>query len=302
MTENRLRLTILGGFPGGGMTTWLRHGLKAHVLMNEAAGLAVEGALLSGASGITVLPGGCACCDGRALLLAALHGLADRRSRGEAIAELILETSGLADPAGIMDAIAQDPVLVHDYRIVATAVLVDAENAFADGSLSMMARQQMQAADCLILTKNDTVSSAHGANLVATLKRLNPLAVLSAAIAGQTVPLSPEKGQPLDLRIDDARPFQAETLQIPSEADWAAVSLWLLALLHGHGAKICRIKGVVHTPSGRLLIQTVRHSVQPPEILPEDCGISNELAFIGRLGNPSRLRASLDRFLRDQLR
>lgn len=300
MSDRRLRLTILGGFLGAGKTTWLRHqlrhGLQAHVLVNEAAGVAVDDALLRGASGLVVLSGGCACCDGRPALLAALRDLADRRSRGEAVAEVILETSGLADPAAIAQAITLDPVLVHHVRIGSTLVLVDAENAFATGCLSPLALHQMRAADRLILTKTDTVPPSQVARLVATLQVLNPLATIEAAIAGQSVPLEPG-GLPLEVQVTEAIQFRAMTLPIPGGADWAAVSLWLSALLHGHGDDICRVKGVVRTPAGRLLIQTVRRSVQPPEILPDDHGITDELACIGRIDDPALLTASLARFL-----
>jgi G3E family GTPase len=80
MTDNRLPLIILGGWLGAGKTTWLRHqlhaGLQAHVIVNEAAGVAVDDALLSQAKGVTVLAGGCACCNGRDDLVAALRSLA----------------------------------------------------------------------------------------------------------------------------------------------------------------------------------------------------------------------------------
>ena len=244
MSDTRLRLTILGGFLGAGKTTWLRHqlrhGLQAHVLVNEAAGVAVDDALLRGAAGLVVLSGGCACCDGRPALLAALRDLADRRSRGEAVEEVILETSGLADPAAISAAIGGDPMLAHHVRIVATLVLVDAQNAFASGSVSPLALHQMRAADRLILTKTDTVPHTQVARLVATLQVLNPLATIEAAVAGQSVDLE-QGGLPLEVLVSEVIPFRAMTLQIPSGADWAAVSLWLSALLHGHGDDLCRV-------------------------------------------------------------
>ena len=132
----KLPLMILGGFLGAGKTTWLRHhlhhGLIAHVLVNEASGLSVDDALLSKAKGLTVLAGGCACCDGQAALIAALRAIADRHSRGEPLADLVLETSGLADPAAILQAVTQDPVLTHHINVSTVTVLVDAQNGFAN--------------------------------------------------------------------------------------------------------------------------------------------------------------------------
>jgi G3E family GTPase len=82
-----------------------------------------------------------------------------------------------------------------------------------------------------------------------------------------------------------------------TDPDWPAISLWLSGLLHTHGDHILRIKGVIRSPAGRLLIQTVRRSVQPPEILPEGAGVDDSLAFIGHSFDPQALDASLQRFL-----
>ena len=75
MTDTRLRLTLLGGYLGSGKTTWLRHqlhvgafGPRVHVVVNEAAEVPVDDALLSGAAGMTLLAGGCCCCVGRNLI------------------------------------------------------------------------------------------------------------------------------------------------------------------------------------------------------------------------------------------
>ena len=299
MTDNRLPLTILGGFLGSGKTTWLRHklrfGLAAHVLVNEAAGVSVDDALLSGASGMTQLAGGCACCDGRAALVAALRGLADRRSRGEALADLVLETSGLADPAAILEAIAQDPVLVRHLRPTGTIVLVDAVNGLS-GALAPLALAQMRAADQMILTKTDLVLAPRVARFVATLNQINPLAKISAEIAGVPAAL-PAAAAPLDWAVAEAVALSAMTLPLPEAADWPAVSLWLQAILHRHGDAILRIKGVIRAPAGRLLIQTVRRQVQPPEVLPDGVGLDNTLAMIGQIADPDAITRSLARFL-----
>ena len=300
MTDNRLPLMILGGWLGAGKTTWLRHqlhsGLQAHVIVNEAAGVAVDDALLSQARGVTVLAGGCACCNGRDDLVAALRSLADQRSAGEAIPEIILETSGLADPAAIITALADDPILVRHFRLTGTTVLVDAVNGAAELAAATLAIQQIRAATALILTKTDAAPPTAIARLAATLSVLNPLASLSAAVAGVAVPLPALNAAPLPL-AQTTRAVTAVTLPIPKGADWASLSLWLSALLHAHGDRLIRLKGVVQTPAGRLLIQTVRRTVQPPEMLPVDLGTDDMLAVIGESPDVAVLQASLARFL-----
>lgn len=300
MTDDRLPLMILGGWLGAGKTTWLRHqlhsGLQAHVIVNEAAGVAVDDALLSQARGVTVLAGGCACCDGRKDLVAALRSLADRRSAGEAISAVILETSGLADPATIITALAQDPILVRHFRLTGTTVLVDAVNGAAELVAGTSAIQQLRAATDLILTKTDAATPLAVARLAATLAGLNPLASLSSAVAGVAVPLPALNATPLPL-ARTTRAVTAVTLPIPTGADWASLSLWLSALLHAHGDRLIRLKGVVRTPGGRLLIQTVRRTVQPPEMLPAHLGTDDILAVIGESPDVAALKASLARFL-----
>lgn len=300
MTDNRLPLAILSGWLGAGKTTWLRHhlhnGLQAHVIVNEAAGVSVDDALLSQAKGVTVLAGGCACCDGVSYLVAALKTLANRRSAGEALPGIILETSGLADPAAIITAVAADPVLVRHFRVTGTTVLVDAANGAAELAAGTLALRQIRAATALILTKTDVAPPLATARLAATLAALNPLAQLSAALAGMAVPLPPGQADPLPL-AQGMRAVTAVTLPLPAGADWASLSLWLSALLHTHGNKLIRVKGVVQTPAGRLLIQTVRNTVQSPEIMPDGLGTDDVLAVIGESPDVAALKASLSRFL-----
>jgi G3E family GTPase len=88
-------------------------------------------------------------------------------------------------------------------------------------------------------------------------------------------------------------------VQVDPDIDWSAFTLWLSALLHARGDDLVRVKGVIRTPAGRLLLQTVRKVVQSPEILPEqsDPGLDNRIVFIGRGYRPADLDRSLHRFL-----
>jgi G3E family GTPase len=153
----------------------------------------------------------------------------------------------------------------------------------------------MRAANRLILTKTDTVLPGHLAALAATLRAINPLAEISAANHGSAVPLPDLAATPLTLTAATA-PMLAHAMALPA-ADWPAISLWLSGLLHAHGDHILRVKGVIRSPAGRLLIQTVRRAVQPPEVLPEGSGTDDSLAFIGHSYDPQALDASLRRFL-----
>ena len=314
--DSRLRLTILGGYLGSGKTTWLRHqlysgsfGPRVHVIVNEAAEIPVDDALLAGAQGMTLLAGGCCCCAGRDDLVAALRGLCDVRSRlssdMERLERIILETSGLADPAAIVAAIQNDPVLVNHILVEETVVAVDALHALAQLMTEPLGRRQIGAADRMILTKVDACDPVAFGTLLPTLAMLNGHARLSAAVLGDTVdlPLLPVDAQAAalpPLTQDDARgPIAPTHLALPPDLDWSAFMLWLSALLHARGDDLVRVKGVLRTPAGRLLLQTVRKVVQSPEILPEqgESRSDDVIVFIGRGYRPEDLGRSMRRFL-----
>lgn len=293
-----IALTILGGYLGSGKTTWLRHqlhmGARPHVIINEASEMPIDDLLLQGANGLTVLAGGCACCMGQSALIAALRGLCDQSSGGANIPEITLETSGLADPGSIATAIQNDPVLTHHLRLTRIIVMVDAVHGLTQLASDPLGRAQISAADHLILTKTDSPDLAR---LQATLRFLNPAATLTASAYGSPIQLPdlPAAAKPLTDFGTDAPCITAMKLTLPS-TDWAALSLWLSALLHVHGDKLLRVKGTVQTPAGRLLIQGVRRVVQPPEILP-DCASDNALVFIGHGIHQAQLHQSLTRFM-----
>lgn len=310
-TEGRLRLTVLGGYLGSGKTTWMRHqlhvgtfGPNVHVIVNEAAETPVDDALLGN---VTLLAGGCCCCTGRPALISALRALCDDRSRtgGARFDLIVLETSGLADPGAIVAAIQADPVLVNHILVGETLVAVDALHALAQLTTEPLGRRQVGAADRLILTKTDACVPADLAALRATLGLLNPGAAISAAVLGETVALPPlppgTMPAPLPpLPEDDARgPILPTQVQVDPSLDWSAFALWLSALLHARGDDLVRVKGVIRTPAGRLLLQTVRKVVQSPEILPEaiDAAQDNRIVFIGRGYRPEDLTRSLCHFL-----
>lgn len=316
MTDTRLRLTILGGYLGSGKTTWLRHqlhvgafGPRVHVVVNEAAEIPVDDALLAGAQGMTLLAGGCCCCVGRDDLIVALRGLCDLRSRvsadGPRLERIILETSGLADPGAIVQAIQADPVLINHIVVDETIVAVDALHALAQLATEPLGRRQVGAADRLVLTKTDASDPGALVGLRATLATLNGHASVSAAVLGDAVPLAPlpADAEPValpPLSDEDRRgPIRPTQVAIPEGLDWSAFTLWLSALLHARGDDLVRVKGVVRTPAGRLLLQTVRKVVQSPEILPEqgDARSDNMIVFIGRGYRPEDLGRSMRRFL-----
>ena len=304
VTEGRIRLTVLGGYLGSGKTTWLRHQLHegafqgALVIVNEAAETPVDDALLSGSSRLEVLAGGCACCSGKADLVALLRKVCDERTAGASFDRIVLETSGLADPGPIIEAVRNDPILVRHIIVSEIIVAVDALHALAQLRAEPLGRRQVESADCLIITKIDAADMDDLASLQATLQMLNPGAARFGAVKGTETPL-PDIGlaEPAilpELSGTPQVPIFPSRLVIDETTDWTAFSVWLSALLHARGHDVVRVKGVVQTPAGRLLVQTVRKIVQSPEILSDQPGREdNVIVVIGRGYKEEDLRKSL---------
>jgi G3E family GTPase len=305
--QNRMRLLVLSGFLGSGKTTWLRHQLHSGhlrnraVIVNEAAAAPVDDALLADLAYVTVIPGGCICCTEREGFLRVLRRHCDQ-SRPP---DIVLETSGLAEPAAIIDSIRNDPLLVHRILVEEVMVTVDAVSALASLKADALVRAQIETADVLVITKLDALGSNDAGRLAATLKRVNPGARIIGAIKGEEVALPDYAnitGEELPAlpEVSTSGPIIAVDIEIDPAIGWEVLSVWLSALLHARGDEIFRIKGVVRTPNGRVLLQCVQKSVLPPEILPEteNAGRSfdNRLAFVGRGFDEKRLKQSLQAF------
>jgi G3E family GTPase len=312
-TDSRIPLTLLGGFLGSGKTTWLRHQLhsgemtEALVVVNEAADVPVDDMLLFKSSEIRLLVGGCACCEGKDRLIALLRQFCNERVdehyKGTRHKHIVLETSGLADPGPIVDAIGTDPVLMHHIVVREIIVAVDALHGIGYLTSEPLGRRQVETADWLIITKADAVDQDRLSQLRATLLSINPGATISASAMGSRVALPEiDDAKAVDLPVlgdGDPRPVISTSIKLAKGTDWTAFGLWLSALLHARGDDLVRVKGVMRTPSGRLLLQSVRKVVQSPEILPASVTAGkdeNSIVFIGRGFRPRDLRMSLKRF------
>ena len=197
--DGRIRMTVLGGYLGSGKTTWLRHQLHhgqfkdAFVIVNETAETPVDEAVLGDAKKLAVLAGGCVCCQARSELVSLLGEVCDARSRldssGERLQRIVLETSGLADPGPIVEAIRGNSVLVHHIVVSEIIVAVDALNALEQLRGEPLGRAQIEVADRLVVTKTDAAEETALVRLLATLRRLNPGAAISGAARGSVVAL-----------------------------------------------------------------------------------------------------------------
>ena len=312
-----MRLTILGGFLGAGKSTWLRHQIfagklqNAYIVINEFADAPIDDAILQRASGLYLLSGTCACCAGRPELVRMLRNICGHRSgkTQKVNNHLILETTGVADPAGVIAAIESDPMLARHIVLGETVVLADGRFGLEQLRREALARKQAEIADRILVSKADQSDAGALADLVATLRALNPAARFSASDFGVETPLRcAGRGRPQSLPEASSAPISSAVLRLPQnrarQIDWAGFSVWLSAMLHKHGASLIRVKGVVRAPAGRLLLQAVQQHMQTPEILPADGppydpgAASNTIALIGRGIDMDVMEKSLRKYLR----
>ncbi len=310
LQENRLNIILLSGYLGSGKTTWLRHALftkvfgNAHVFVQEAAEQPIDDLLLNKAASVKVLTGKAGTPEGREELISALLDVAESRTSGLTTTQpdtLIIETSGLADPAEIIVAIREHPILVYHFALQETIIMSDALHFQVALKSDVLCRQQILCADRVVISKSEDIPAQALSNIVSTVTKINPAASVSLSTFGVESPIPPlpaptETYEPT-LALDRP-PTTVVSLLIPKEIDWVEFTVWLSALLHARGDTILRVKGVLNTDEGALLLQSVRKIMQQPEILPpEKSGTKpREIVFIGEDMNRDALLASIFSF------
>jgi G3E family GTPase len=306
---DRIPVALVTGFLGSGKTT-LISGLLRHpamgetaVIVNELGEMAIDHHLLRRVDERTVvMDSGCVCCTLRGDLADELRDLLSRRERDEIprFRRVIVETTGLADPAPIAYTLASEPVVRHHYELDRIVATVDA----AHGLRLEESIKQAAVADSLVVTKVDL---ADPAPLEGELQRLNPTAELIEAVYGAVDAerlFGGARRDPRDVAAVESTHTHgvgAVTLLLEEELDWGAFGVWLTMLLQAHGSDLYRVKGLLNTGTdGPVLLNGVQHVVHPPvhlETWPDDDRRSR-LVFIGRGIDRQALEASLRAFNR----
>jgi G3E family GTPase len=308
----RTPVVLVTGFLGSGKTTLISRLLarpelgETAVIVNELGEVAIDHHLLRRVDERTVLlASGCVCCTLRGDLADELRDLLDRRDSGELppFRRVVVETTGIADPAPIVNTLLADPLLPHHYALEALVATVDGVHGLR-GPESV---RQVAAADTLVLTKPDLAEPEALDALERELADINPAAPALRAAFGEVEPDELLRGGARELGPLPAGPaspahghdVRAVGLVLEEEVDWTAFGIWLTMLLQARGADVLRVKGLLDTGvGGPLLVDCVQHAVHPPLHLESwpDADRRSRLVVIGRGFTEAELEASLRAF------
>jgi len=194
-------LTVITGFLGSGKTTLLNRLLRdpamaeTAVIINEFGEIGIDHVLVERADdGVVELTSGCLCCTIRGDLVATLEDLLKRLDNGRlaALRRVVIETTGLADPAPILHTVMRHPYLVRRYRLDGVVTLIDAVNGMATLDAQIEAVKQAAVADRLVLTKTDLCDTPERRSILTALRTrlrvLNPAAAQLDAANGEATP------------------------------------------------------------------------------------------------------------------
>lgn len=316
--SERLALTLVTGFLGSGKSTLIRRfvetdgGTDTGIIVNEFGEAGVDHALfVHAAEQIELVDGGCLCCARRVDVAQAMYRLVGAARGGQSFRRAILETSGLADPAPIIATLANDPWLRSNVRLASVVVVVDAVAGLRNLETQPEARRQVSIADTVVVTKRDMRNAEPLEKIVDMVGTIAPdLRIVDAqepdfnaasVLGGHGSPDMPRRSA---FRMAEETGYQHEitsfTLEFPERIDWPAFTVWLSSLLHAHGERILRVKGLLNTTSAqtRLAIHGVQHVMHPPTHLPLDPADSRSfLVFITRGVGREAVEASLRKML-----
>jgi G3E family GTPase len=287
-------VSIVTGFLGAGKTTLLNKLLRepeladALVIVNEWGEIGLDHLLIERVDGdVILLASGCLCCSLRGDLVDALRDLAARRGEGRIapFQRIVIETSGLADPAPVLHAIMTEEGIAARYRLAGVVTVVDAVNGLATLQGKVESMRQAALADRLAITKSDLLDPkdrhAALAALTGRLRELNPGAPIADIAAGEfraadllALDGFERASAPSPMAVAPAARHSASIvaydLSLSEPVAAPAFSLFLDLLRAALGPRLLRVKGLValaEHPGEPILIHGVQHIFHAPRRL-----------------------------------
>ena len=316
-----VQTSLLTGFLGSGKTTLINALLKhpemseTAVLVNEFGEIGLDHHLIERIDEDTVLlNAGCLCCTVRDDLARALRELFVKRVKGEVppFARVVIETTGLADPAPVIHTLMTDRVIANRFALDGVVTAVDGVNGDIQLARHAESVKQAAVADRIVVTKGDLAADAEIESLEASLRALNPGAAIVRAEHGAIHPdalfdtgLYDPATKSLDVqrwlrdeayeaaghdhghdvnRHDDS--IRAYCLRYDEPLAWEPFVAWIRTLIATHGEKLLRIKGIVNVAGQDkpIAIHGVQHLFHDPARLPDwpDGDTRSRIVFITR--------------------
>jgi len=327
----KIPVTIITGFLGSGKTTLIselvRHPEMNRValVINEVGEIGIDHDLVeSSTENISLLSNGCICCSVRTDMQETLRDLFAKRSVGEVFDfdRVIIETTGLADPAPVLQTLVSDTLLEAQFRFDGLVTLVDVVNFPIMVQTQKEIVKQIAIADKLFLTKSDLIDSAELMTIKKQIRELNNSAQMIVVTQGKISPLElmnlglsstkssskilsflgeqTESGKYLGqfVQAHDSG-IQTLSLRFTDPFTWEAFSSALDLLSNLRGPDLLRIKGIINVSGQPVVVQGVQHIFHPPVHLKDwpSADHDSRMVFITR-----HIEAQLIRNLFDTVR
>jgi G3E family GTPase len=314
MPTNKIPVTVISGFLGAGKTTLVNHLLSQNqqyrigVVVNEFGEVGIDGQLIvAEQEALIEINNGCVCCTVRADLVASVKEMLSLA--GDRLDRLIIETSGLADPAPVLQTFLADPDLRSQVELESVVTLVDAVHLAAQLDDEIV-REQIAFADTLIVNKTDLVSAEVLADISNQVRAINQTAAIVRA-AHSRVPVDALLGtkrfslpnllmiEP-DILEDEGHDHEHDasisscSVVISGALDSERFNRWINQLVNDQGQRLMRMKGLLNfaTEARRFHFHSVHMLLEamPGRRWEDHESRDNRFVFIGRDLDSAQLR------------